>query len=135
MNWRNGDYISCDISELKGKTILRIDGAQIGNDRIDILCSDESHYIMYHVQDCCESVEIQDIYGNIEWLIGNPIIMAEDISELSSKLGPLSKYDESYTWTWYKFATLKGYVTIRWYGESNGYYSEDVDFVKQIKEC
>lgn len=85
---------------------------------------------MEHHQDCCENVWIEDIAGNVSDLIGYPIAMAEE--ESNSDNPPLAECDESYTWTYYKLATIKGYVTIRWYGESNGYYSESVDFEEML---
>jgi hypothetical protein len=119
----------CEVSELLGKTLVAITGADEGNNEIIFECSDGSKYRMYHEQDCCESVLIEDICGYVNSLIGNPLTMAEDITNIMDKPA-VDKRTDSCTWTWYKFATVKGYVTIRWYGESNGYYSERVDFEK-----
>lgn len=75
-----------------------------------------------HQQDCCESVWLEDVTGDLADLVGSPIIMAEESTESDAGDGC-----EHTTWTYYKLGTAKGYVTLRWCGTSNGYYSEAVD--------
>ena len=52
---------------------------------------------------------------------------------VSNETATTKNHDELSEWTFYKFDTQKGGVTIRWYGGSNGYYSVDVSF--GIVEC
>lgn len=123
-----------DISDLVGKTVASIDVVDDPkkDNQIIFKCIDGSEYIMHHVKDCCESVYIEDICGDINDLIGVPIVRAEEVSNEPEPVSELSEDYESYTWTFYKFAA-KADVTIRWFGSSNGYYSESVYFV-QTKE-
>mgnify|MGYP003295832161 CR=1 FL=1 len=114
-----------NFSELVGKTIKNITGLEKYSDEVIFECTDGSKYKMYHVQDCCESVEIDEVFGDVNDLIGQKIVLAEANTN-SDK--PREDYENSFTWTFYKLATQKGYVDIRWYGTSNGYYSEAVDF-------
>lgn len=70
-----------------------------------------------------DDVYIEDIVGDLNDLIGTPMLMAE-MSTNSDP--PAEDYDSSYTWTYYRFESAKGHVDVRWYGTSNGYYSEEV---------
>ena len=116
------------IEELLNKIIFKIEN---DNDRIDFYSTDGNMYSMYHDQDCCESVSIDDINGDLDDLIGSPILMADESYSKNTKLDGTPDDDcESCTWTFYRFATVKGYVNIRWYGASNGYYSESVNIYK-----
>jgi hypothetical protein len=97
-----------------------------GEDDITFKADDGRKWIMHHRQDCCECVTIEDVVGDMNDLIGHPILEAEEAE--SSDIPPRDGGAESYTWTFYKIGTIKGRVTIRWYGSSNGWYSESVDF-------
>ncbi|MCP1159282.1 DUF7448 domain-containing protein [Bacillus infantis] len=109
------------ISELIRKTLTKIEKT---DDEIHFHTSEGEQFRMFHYQDCCEHVYIEDITGELDDLIGSPLTMAEEAYEIDEEAY------ESGTWTFYKFATNKGYVTIRWYGSSNGYYSESVSLVE-----
>lgn len=88
---------------------------------------------LYHEKECCESVYLQDIVGNLKDLIGSEILLAEESSSEVYELGnKKDAFRDHETWTFYKFATKNGYVTLWWYGTSNGAYSECVD-MKYIK--
>lgn len=137
-----------EFSGLKGKILISIN--RIGDEVLEFICNDGTEYKLKHLNDCCESVTIDDINGDLNDLLYTPILLAEEVDSTefnknyldSFKLEEgLEDYDwnykdkngnskpESCTWTFYKLATIKGYVDIRWFGQSNGYYSESVCFL------
>lgn len=116
-------------SWLTGKTIESIYGLKRGSNVVVFTTTEGDNYVLFHDQDCCESVEVWDVCGDVGDLIGTPILKAEEESDTypEEELKEYPASDESSTWTFYKLATQKGYVDIRWFGTSNGYYSERVD--------
>ena len=119
-----------DIKVLEGKTLKDI---IVSEDEILFKCTDGKKYKLYHWQDCCESVYIEDICGYIEDLIGSPILSADEVSDDNYECAwergfEGDRYPDSHTWTFYKISNTETDVTIRWFGESNGYYSEAVYF-------
>lgn len=114
------------IEDLKGKTLKQI--RVLDNNCIYFVCDDNTIFEMFHEQDCCERVYIEDITGNLEDIMGSPITLAEESSNRTE--GDDNMYS---SWTFYKLATVKGYVDLRWGGTSSIYYSTDVS-VHQLSE-
>lgn len=113
-------------SDLVGHTITSIERT---HDELIFTLSDGEKYKLYHDQDCCENVWLEDVTGDFGDLIGVPILKAEEASSSDKNPPgvPVPDYQDSFTWTFYHLVTFKGPVTLRWYGESNGYYSESVN--------
>lgn len=80
----------------------RTDGVQVG---------------MYHVQDCCEQVWVEEIHGDLQALVGYPLTTAEVYTRDGDK--------DDQMFTFYRIGNERHMVTIRWCGESE-YYSIDV---------
>lgn len=117
-----------------------------GDEELHFFMANGDEWRMYHEQDCCECVTIDDIVGDLDDLVGHPLLQAESVSGGSEMDLPEEEKmwlilsddydrhgDESETWTFYKFQTIKGGVNIRWYGSSNGYYSESVTMYRVQK--
>lgn len=128
LHWDCYSYQQTDdnrINKMVGKTFVEI---KKDEDELTFITEEGEKFVFGHLQDCCESVSIEDICGDLNDLLNTPLLKAEESTSRDNPSDITKDYQDSFTWTFYHFATIKGYVTVRWYGESNGYYSESVDF-------
>lgn len=110
-------------AQLLGNVAVAVDN--VNNEELRFAMQDGRNFRFLHFQDCCERVRIEDICGDLTDLVGSPFILAECVK--SEVLDDEENYERQ-RWTFYRFATAKGHVDVRWYGTSNGFYSEAVSF-------
>src|SRR5260221_14298279 len=104
------------LNSMVGRTFITVTGHRYHYEMV--FTDDKGCWVkFYHDQSCCEQVGIEEIIGDLSDLIGSPILVAEVVS--SSGTPAPNDGCESYTWTFYKFSTIKGSVTVRWLGTSN----------------
>jgi len=110
---------------LEGKVFVR---AESTSDTISFFEADGTEYRFEHWQSCCEHVYIESIVGELSDLVGQPINFCEEATRDDPDACELGR------WTFYKFATRLGYVDVRWYGSSNGFYGVGVNLTKYNNE-
>lgn len=119
-----------NFSDLVGKTLTKV---YEDKDKLIFDVDDGTQYALYHAQECCEYVRLEDTNGDLEDLVGTPILSAYESSNELGYCEPTEDMKKGWgtgTWTFYRISTIKGTVVLRWLGESNGYYSESVDFAR-----
>src|SRR4030042_2799225 len=106
-----------DFSILKGKILLKVDGGKVDDEEIFFTTTEGEIYTLFYEHDCCASCGIVDIAGDLNDLIGVPILLAEEVINKNENPSGLDipEFQESFTWTFYKLVTIKGFVTISWY--------------------
>ena len=134
-------YEEVTVNDLKGHAFSRIDVDEDERSVTFYGMKSQPLFRMEHIQDCCESVYLAEVIGDWKDLLDTPLFVAECARSHVNPRAKLNEDDTDYwqvpdseTWTFYKFATMKGSVTLRWYGTSNGYYSEGVSIIPWSEE-
>lgn len=116
------------IDPIIGKTFTSVKST----DDSVVFSNDEETWVMEHSQDCCESVYLEDVNGDLGDLVGVPIVEATEETSGENPAGVTPPdYQDCFLWTFYRIRTIKGTVVLRWYGDSNGYYSVSVGLYKR----
>lgn len=113
------NLIEIPFDTLKGRTFSEVFRVE---ETIVLRELNGAEYRLMHEQNCCEWVTLESIVGDLNYLTFSPILLAE------SSDGYIQAEDSinGVAWTFYKLATINGYVDIRWIGDTDNRYSEEV---------
>jgi hypothetical protein len=125
-HWDN-DKPDCSVEELVGKKI--VDLAENHEGDLTFTMSDGSIYEMGYVPDCCATCVVESGLDDLKAMIGQKLVAVTEDSSKETPADVKQEYTpESQTWTFYTFRSNKATAQLRWFGSSNGYYSESVTF-------
>lgn len=112
-----------DFFTLKGQIVRKI--IALNGDSLKIV-TDKYKYYLYHQQDCCEYVRLVDVIGDVDNILNEEIIFAEEDGGANDPDWYSDNYNDSHTWTKFVLATKNANVEFWFLGESNGYYGESI---------
>lgn len=110
---------------LSGMRIKSVDGLKKNSEETLIVFESGCALYMTHTQECCEMVRLVESSGLDAMELLGSVFAGVEISSSSRR----DDSGEGRTDTWISLLTSKGSTQLRWLGESNGYYSESIDFV------
>jgi hypothetical protein len=112
------------LDELNGLLVKHID---CDDEQLIIEVEDGRRFSFCHEQDCCESVSVYSVDGNLKELQGKKLVRI-DCDNVDPDDYVLGEHVDSYTFTNVRFITDEQTSLVRWFGESNGYYGEGISF-------
>jgi hypothetical protein len=115
--------------ELKGQIVKEIIGLEKNSPEVHIV-TNQTTYKLYHEQDCCESVFVENVIGDEKDILNEEIIFAEEDTGANDPDWYGDNYNDCHTWTKYVLKTKNASLEFWFLGESNGYYNENVSIEK-----
>ena len=70
------------LKDIQGRTFKSV--TSDGDKWVEFERDDGEKFRMFHVQNCCENVSIREIHGDLNDLVGVPIVVAEERGEMVS---------------------------------------------------
>jgi hypothetical protein len=134
---RRAARIDLDEVSAAGLKITSVRGMKEGSREVHI-DTDQGTLWLYHPQECCERVELVDVAGDPEDLVGGIIVVFEhrteksDFDEKKNRSHPQKKAKIK-PYSFYAIRTTKGDVTLRWEKLNDAAYGSEV--IVRFKEA